>query len=136
MKVESVIVGSTPMFKLTRPDGQTRTGPALATLALLREALEAEQARHRQLQRELGDAEHAVRAAIGAGRNPTQARADVTRLQADMAGAGKRMSEIESLAADVREQAIEQIAAPIRQQFQAAVDAAAATFPATPQEHA
>ncbi len=136
MKIESILVGATPMFKLTRSDGQTRTGPALATLALLREALEAEQARHRQLQRELGDAEHAVRAAIGAGRNPTQARADVTRLQADIAGAGKRMAEIESLATQVREQAIEQIAAPIRQQFQAAVDAATATSPVTPQEHA
>lgn len=136
MKIESVIVGSTLMFRFTRPDGQTRTGPALATLALLREALEAEQARHRQLQRELGDAEHAVRAAIGAGRNPTQARADATRLQADIAGACKRMAEIESLATQVREQAIEQIAAPIRQQFQAAVDAAAATFPVIPQEHA
>jgi seryl-tRNA synthetase len=131
MKVEHVIVNGAPMFRVSM-GGTIRTGTAPQALAMLRDAIRAEQASHQQLQRAEAEAHNQVHACIGRGDNATAARAEVTRIQADMAGAAKHVARLEELTEDVRASAISATAAPLREQFRASQDAAIAALPTIP----
>lgn len=126
--VEPILVGETQMYRLRYGD-QTRTAPAPATLSLLRGLVDSERARNRQLERDLLDAERAVKTAIGHGANATQHRAAVTAIQADIAGCRKHADRLLALADEVRAHAIERIAALLRIQAQTVIDKVMAALP-------
>ncbi len=131
--VETVTVGRSAMLRVKRPDGQTRTGPALVLLAELRELADADQARAAELQADLHDAENAVRNAVADGVNATEARATVTRLQADLHGIHKRARQLSDLSENIRAAEVARIAKPIAEQTAAAIASAVAHLPTVPQ---
>lgn len=135
-QIEFVQVGDTPMIRLSRPDGQVRTQPAAMTIATIAELIVTTEALRKQLQRELEDARHAVKRAIGAGANAAQHRSTVTGVEVEVDCISQTIEHLHDLADQVRAQAIEAIAAPIRAQFQAAIDQAVASLPTIPQEFA
>lgn len=126
--IETILVGEIQMYRV-RYDDQTRTAPAPATLSLLRGLVDSERARNKQLERDLLDAERAVKMAIGHGANATQHRAAVTAIQTDIAGCRKHTDRLLALADEVRAHAIERIAVPLSVQAQTVIDEVMASLP-------
>ena len=133
MKVEQVTLGGAVMFRITLGD-RVRTTPAGQALVTIREAISVEQARLQELQRALADAQQDVKRCIAEARNPTEARARVTTLQADIAGNGKAIDRLIDALDEIKQAGIEQIAAPLRQQSAQAIAHAVAQLPAITKE--
>jgi hypothetical protein len=132
MRVEPITRDGAQMFRVHLAGGVIRTLTAIEVLTLLHAAIEGEQARRAQLQRDEAVAQAAVREAVRLGNSATAARADVTRAQADIVGTDKEAARLEALADEVCEIAIEAHAAPLRQQFNDDLAAALASLPQIP----
>lgn len=133
MKIEQVTLGGAAMFRITIGE-RVRTTPASQALATIREAISVEQARLHDLQRALADAKQAVKRCIAEARNPTEARARLTALQADIAGNGKAIDRLIDALDEVEQAGIEQMAAPLRQQSAQAIAHVIAQLPAITKE--
>ena len=132
MRVEPITRDGAQMFRVHLAGGVIRTLTAIETLSLLHAAADAECARRAQLQRDEAAAQAAVREAVRLGNSATAARADVTRAQADIVGAGKEITRLMEQADDVFAAAAEAYARPLRQQFDADMAAALAVLPPIP----
>ncbi len=130
ISLKSKLMGDGLFFTRVGTDDKTPTGPAVATIAALMAERSRVMVKVRELEGQRVNAKHALCTVVATGQSSAEQRAEIARLDAEIAEANDIAKRLDQLTHEVRSAVVSRDAAAL---FAQAQDQFSATLAALPQ---